>query len=823
MRKSSGLLLSNERRLQAIQRKRRSQLPSFRKEGNGRATMPQRKSALITFAAVVFLVLTTFLAASASFGRSWKNPSNVPAGGPDRILSSRQEKTRNLLFLLDSLHEHRQNDTFPSNSSLCTQTCQEVHEIFHETSLDSHDDDQSIIIYDLIRRHLEEEDLIEEVCDEESTIALPLWLTYIFIIILVMFSGLFSGLTLGLMGLDKTGLEIVMEGDSLKEAAAAKRIYPLRANGNLLLCTLLLGNVAVNSILSILTADIFGGTSGFLVSTAVIVIFGEIIPQAACSRYALQVGSITVPLVKVIIFIFYIFAAPLAFALDKILGRELATTYSKAELIKLLQIHVEGGEIDKETGVAMTGALNYRDLLVKNSMTPLSEVFMLDAEDRLNFDCIEKIFKAGYSRIPIYHITKNNIIGLLFVKDLIFIDPEDETPVKSLVQIFGRGANVVWPDDDLGMVLKELKKGRSHMALVKDVNNEDETQDPFYEIKGIITLEDIIEEIIGEEIVDETDAFIDVTRRISVNRDQHFDWSKLKLLDAKITDHLLSDDETKAVTAHLRQNYKNVVSFLSDKQLHFLVANTAVKEYLTATRIFGEELPRDLLYEKGVPSDEMTLVLSGKITVLVGADNFKSDISSWSVMAPNAMTEVDYVPDFSAFVSNGPCRCIVFTRDIFNDAVDASAMEKRSVPLSPFTNMTSVTDTKVPNSVASNRTSKVASVILPPAPPPLPSNKKKQLPPTSPSHKTTTTTTLEKNGMNKTDSVGSDLDALSISIAMTRSERHSLAEVLRAKRSTHTLVESIHGNKKLKLSQGQQVQQPKENNSVVDSESVSVS
>lgn len=71
------------------------------------------------------------------------------------------------------------------------------------------------------------------------------------------------------------------------DAQYARKIAPIRANGNLLLCTLLLGNVAVNALLSILLADIAGGLIGFLVSTAVITIFGEIVPQSTCSRYAL--------------------------------------------------------------------------------------------------------------------------------------------------------------------------------------------------------------------------------------------------------------------------------------------------------------------------------------------------------------------------------------------------------------------------------------------------------------------------------------------------------------------------------------------------------
>ena len=346
--------------------------------------------------------------------------------------------------------------------------------------------------------------------ETESSMNIPPGLQYTCIVVLLLLSATFSGLTLGLMSLDLSGLEIVMATEDASLARAARAIYPVRKNGNLLLCTLLLGNVAVNSLLSILMADITSGLVGFLVSTFAIVIFGEIIPQAICSRFPLQVGEKAVPIVKVFILLLAVVAWPLAFVLNKVLGREIGTTYSSAEMTKLIELHVRGGHFDHETGAAMTGALRYQSMSVRDAMTPLHNTFMLSSDERLGFDTVAKIFKTGYSRIPVYEVTKSNVIGLLFVKDLIFLDPEDEIPVKNFVQIFGRGLHIVWPEDNLGHVLKMLKKGRSHMALVRDVNHGDGTHDPFYEIKGIITLEDIIEIILGDEIIDETDELIEV-------------------------------------------------------------------------------------------------------------------------------------------------------------------------------------------------------------------------------------------------------------------------------------------------------------------------
>ena len=172
--------------------------------------------------------------------------------------------------------------------------------------------------------------------------------------------------------------------------------------------------------------------------------------------------------------------------------------------------------------------------------------------DKLDFRALSTIFKSGFSRIPVVGRDKNHVVGMILTKDLILIDPEEEHTVKAAMQLFGRNVHQIFPDMKLPAVLEEFKSGRGHLAIVMDVNNEGDG-DPTYEVKGLVTLEDVIEEILHTEIVDETDVFVHMEAGDKVRRDS-FDVDRLRILDSHNHATTLGPDEARAVAAHLIAN-----------------------------------------------------------------------------------------------------------------------------------------------------------------------------------------------------------------------------------------------------------------------------
>ena len=313
---------------------------------------------------------------------------------------------------------------------------------------------------------------------------LPLWIEIVFIITLMILSGLFSGLNLGLMALDPTTLKIIKQSGTKRQRVYAKLIFRVRRHGNYLLCTLLLGNVVVNSTLTILLDGVLpSGIYAVLASTFAIVIFGEIIPQAICSRHGLVIGAWTIPLTLIFMVLTLPLSLPLSFILNLILGKEVGAVYNRDQLLKLLDVTQEHHDMVEDEVKIITGVLAYKGKVAEKVMTKFEDVYFVSLDSMLDFKLMREIYDSGFSRIPIYEGDKNNIVGLLYVRDLAFVDPDDQSSVQAHMEFYKHELQFVWHDSKLGELLKVFVSGKCHMAVVQKVNNETEG-DPFYENVG---------------------------------------------------------------------------------------------------------------------------------------------------------------------------------------------------------------------------------------------------------------------------------------------------------------------------------------------------
>ncbi|KAM5321775.1 metal transporter CNNM2 isoform 2-T2 [Glossophaga mutica] len=473
---------------------------------------------------------------------------------------------------------------------------------------------------------------------EEKKFLLPFWLQVIFISLLLCLSGMFSGLNLGLMALDPMELRIVQNCGTEKEKNYAKRIEPVRRQGNYLLCSLLLGNVLVNTTLTILLDDIAGsGLVAVVVSTIGIVIFGEIVPQAICSRHGLAVGANTIFLTKFFMMMTFPASYPVSKLLDCVLGQEIGTVYNREKLLEMLRVTDPYNDLVKEELNIIQGALELRTKTVEDVMTPLRDCFMITGEAILDFNTMSEIMESGYTRIPVFEGERSNIVDLLFVKDLAFVDPDDCTPLKTITKFYNHPLHFVFNDTKLDAMLEEFKKGKSHLAIVQRVNNEGEG-DPFYEVLGIVTLEDVIEEIIKSEILDETDLYTDNrTKKKVAHRERKQDFSAFKQTDSemkvKISPQLL--------LAMHRFLATEVEAFspsqMSEKILLRLLKHPNVIQELKFDEK-NKKAPEYYLYQRNKPVDYFVLILQGKVEVEAGKEGMKFEASAFSYYGVMALT-----------------------------------------------------------------------------------------------------------------------------------------------------------------------------------------
>ncbi|XP_028243025.1 DUF21 domain-containing protein At2g14520-like isoform X2 [Glycine soja] len=258
------------------------------------------------------------------------------------------------------------------------------------------------------------------------------------IVLLVLFAGLMSGLTLGLMSLSLVDLEVLAKSGTPQDRKHAEKILPVVKNQHLLLCTLLICNAAAMETLPIFLDGLVTAWGAILISVTLILLFGEIIPQSVCSRYGLAIGASVAPFVRVLVCICFPVAYPI----------------SKAG---------KGGELTHDETTIIAGALELSEKTASDAMTPISETFTVDINSKLDRELMNEILEKGHSRVPVYYEQPTNIIGLVLVKNLLTVHPEDEAPMKSVTI---RRIPRVPESMPLYDILNEFQKGHSHMAVV---------------------------------------------------------------------------------------------------------------------------------------------------------------------------------------------------------------------------------------------------------------------------------------------------------------------------------------------------------------------
>ncbi|XP_060142442.1 metal transporter CNNM1 isoform X3 [Globicephala melas] len=422
----------------------------------------------------------------------------------------------------------------------------------------------------------------------------PAWLRALGAFLLLALSALFSGLRLSLLSLDPVELRVLRNSGSAAEQEQARRVQAVRGRGTHLLCTLLLGQAGANAALAgWLCASLPPGVGNTgedygdagthfpwlpaLVCTGAVFLGAEICPYSVCSRHGLAIASHSVCLTRLLMAAAFPVCYPLSRLLDWALRQEISTFYTREKLLETLRAADPYSDLVKEELNIIQGALELRTKVVEEVLTPLGDCFMLRSDAVLDFATVSEILRSGYTRIPVYEgDQRHNIVDILFVKDLAFVDPDDCTPLLTVTRFYNRPLHCVFNDTRLDTVLEEFKKGKSHLAIVQRVNNEGEG-DPFYEVMGIVTLEDIIEEIIKSEILDETDLY-------------------------KV------------------EPFKSL--YLSEKILLRLLKHPNVIQELKCDEK-NKKAPEHYLYQRNRPVDYFVLLLQGKVEVEVGKEGLR--------------------------------------------------------------------------------------------------------------------------------------------------------------------------------------------------------
>lgn len=329
------------------------------------------------------------------------------------------------------------------------------------------------------------------------------------LILLVLSYSFFSAGETAFSSLNRVKIKALANQGNKKAEATLK----LDERFSKLLTTILIGNTIVNVVAASLATVFFtnlyrnnGVAISSIVMTIVIMIIGEILPKNIAKHMPEKFAMSVTPLLNILVFLFTPLTA-IFNLLEKALSKTFKDnddTYSTEEFITMVEEANEDGDIEDHEADLITNALEFNDLDVGEIFTPRTDIVAIDIDED-NTEKIEELYRdSGYSRLPVYKDSLDNIIGVLHEKDFYYhLLYEKTTNINNILQ------NVVYtqPQVKISSLLKEFQKTKLHMAVVCD---------EYGGTQGVITMEDILEELVGE-IYDEHDEIIEYYKKIDDN------------------------------------------------------------------------------------------------------------------------------------------------------------------------------------------------------------------------------------------------------------------------------------------------------------------
>lgn len=270
----------------------------------------------------------------------------------------------------------------------------------------------------------------------------------------------------------------------------AARLYPIRARGNQLLVTLIIGNVLVNSALTVILNSFTAGVVAILASTILITTFGEILPAAFLNKHGLRFGAKLSPQLGSLMKYTSWVSQPMADLLDKTIGDEDRKVYSKQELLKIMDEH-EGktSDIEDEDLSIAKHALSFADKHIADVMLPRKEMIALKESDVLSPKLLNQLHESPDSAFPVYSGGKDNMTGTLYLRDLIGLDPK----ITKVREAMDDDVFYVKGNQTLDHALSAFLRTKHHLFVVVDEKQK---------TLGVVTIEDIMDEVMGRKFED---------------------------------------------------------------------------------------------------------------------------------------------------------------------------------------------------------------------------------------------------------------------------------------------------------------------------------